>query len=210
MRRNPTKAEAHLWRVLRRKATGARFHRQSVLRGYIADFYCPAARLVVEADGRGHLAGKDAIRDRNLARIGLKTLRFSNVEILSKTVQVLGEIQKNVRARAAVVTGFTRPGTFFNRELTPPNSKKPRVKELLHREKVIRLRLRVDFCKDKGAIFLNRSLCENSALFLGGEAYQCDKGHWHVKRSLPVKKNLVRGAHSAAGQWSRERKIAFT
>lgn len=56
MRRKPTPPEGRLWFRLRRKQLdGLRFRRQVVMDRYIADFYCPAARLVVEIDGATHV-----------------------------------------------------------------------------------------------------------------------------------------------------------
>lgn len=48
LRKNPTKAEALLWQLLRGGQVGARFRRQHPLGSWIVDFYCPALRLVVE------------------------------------------------------------------------------------------------------------------------------------------------------------------
>src|SRR5580658_7848810 len=100
LRKNMTRAEWQIWIMVCQKKMGVRFRRQSVLRGYIADFYCPAARLVVEADGRGHDAAQDKKRDASLAKIGLLTMRFSNEQILCKPLWVSEEIQKAVAIRA--------------------------------------------------------------------------------------------------------------
>ena len=52
MRRNPTDAERALWLLLRsRRLVGYKFRRQHSLGSYVADFYCPTARLVIEVDG---------------------------------------------------------------------------------------------------------------------------------------------------------------
>lgn len=51
--------------------------------GYIADFYIPARKLVVEIDGGSHgWAGRaetDARRDGHLAARGIRTLRIPEV-----------------------------------------------------------------------------------------------------------------------------------
>ena len=55
LRRGMTDAERHLWAHLRGKqVAGLQFYRQKPLGGYIADFYCAAARLVIEIDGAQH------------------------------------------------------------------------------------------------------------------------------------------------------------
>jgi very-short-patch-repair endonuclease len=52
LRTNPTDAELHRWYRLRRKQIfGVQFYRQKPVGNYIADFYAPAAKLVVEPDG---------------------------------------------------------------------------------------------------------------------------------------------------------------
>ncbi len=55
MRRAITAAEARLWERLRNnQLAGLHFRRQQIIDGFIADFYCRAARLVVECDGAVH------------------------------------------------------------------------------------------------------------------------------------------------------------
>lgn len=71
MRGAPTASEAALARALAGGKLGCRFRRQYPLLGrFIADFYAPAAKLVVEVDGPSHTgrAKADARRDRSLAR----------------------------------------------------------------------------------------------------------------------------------------------
>ena len=52
---------------------------------FIVDFYCPAARLVVELDGSQHLdqIDYDERRTRYLERGGLRVLRFTSDNIWS-------------------------------------------------------------------------------------------------------------------------------
>jgi very-short-patch-repair endonuclease len=55
LRRSVTAAEQALWNLLRnRRLDGAKFRRQKPLGPFIVDFYCEAAKLVIEADGAGH------------------------------------------------------------------------------------------------------------------------------------------------------------
>jgi very-short-patch-repair endonuclease len=86
-RTSPTTAEAALWQQLRQKQLGVHFRRQfPLLNRYIADFYAPAARLVVEVDGGYHGAParrrSDARRERALERAGLRVVRLSNELVL--------------------------------------------------------------------------------------------------------------------------------
>ncbi|HYI41588.1 MAG TPA: DUF559 domain-containing protein [Allosphingosinicella sp.] len=84
LRRDRTPQERLLWGQLRgRRFEGFKFRKPMWLDGYIADFACPEARLVVEADGSQHVDEEayDAARERAFARLGWRTLRFWNNEI---------------------------------------------------------------------------------------------------------------------------------
>ncbi len=80
MRRQPTGAEAKLWCFLRAgRLKGLHFRRQQVIDGFIADFYCHSAGLVIELDGAVHQAQLeyDTERDRILReRAFLKGLLY--------------------------------------------------------------------------------------------------------------------------------------
>lgn len=55
MRAESTDAERKLWHILRdRKLGGFKFRRQHPVAGYIVDFFCLEAGVVVEADGGQH------------------------------------------------------------------------------------------------------------------------------------------------------------
>lgn len=101
MRKNPTRTEAILWVFLRRRQLGVKFRRQSPMRGWIADFYCPKARLVVEIDGRQHDLLRDQIRDSVLSKLGIETMRVSAERVASEPFVVVEEI----RARVASMVG---------------------------------------------------------------------------------------------------------
>ncbi len=97
MRKDAPDAETLLWHLLRdRQLLGFKFHRQHVIEGYIADFYCHSARLVVEVDGGGHAeeeqARYDAERTIHLQALGLLVIRFWNDDVLKQTEDVLQEI----------------------------------------------------------------------------------------------------------------------
>lgn len=97
LRSSPTDAELRLWQRLRRKQIlGVQFYRQKPIGNYIADFYAPAAKLVVELDGAQHLelgqAQYDAQRTRHLQQQGLKVLRFDDRQVLLQTESVVEAI----------------------------------------------------------------------------------------------------------------------
>jgi len=49
-----TPAEKILWKELRTNRLGVHFRRQQIIQGFIVDFYCHRAGLVVEVDGDVH------------------------------------------------------------------------------------------------------------------------------------------------------------
>ncbi len=89
--------EARLWAALRdRQCGGYKFRRQVVLDRFIADFYCPEARLLVEVDGESHQASveRDAVRDEWLHLHGHATLRVSNTDVRDHLEAVLEQIRQ--------------------------------------------------------------------------------------------------------------------
>lgn len=91
-RRQMTPAEKILWQHLRgNRLKGLHFRRQQIIDGFIADFYCHAARLVIEVDGKIHelQAEYDAERDRVLLARGLHLLRIRNEEVVQEIDRVL-------------------------------------------------------------------------------------------------------------------------
>ena len=81
-RRKQTHEEELLWSYLKQKPCGFKFRRQHPYRHYILDFYCHAAKLVIEVDGSIHedkaVKEHDEERQRYLESQGLKVLRFTN------------------------------------------------------------------------------------------------------------------------------------
>jgi very-short-patch-repair endonuclease len=74
----PTPSEEALWQALRGNALGVAFKRQVPLGDrYIADFYAPSVRLVVEVDGGVHRGSgaADRKRDEWLRRRGYRVVR---------------------------------------------------------------------------------------------------------------------------------------
>jgi very-short-patch-repair endonuclease len=55
LRTQMTPAEKLLWQHLRNnRLNGLHFRRQQIIDGFIVDFYCHAARVVIEVDGEVH------------------------------------------------------------------------------------------------------------------------------------------------------------
>jgi very-short-patch-repair endonuclease len=98
LRRQPTEAEAALWRALRRlPLDGSHFRRQVPIGPFVADFACHAAKLVVELDGGQHTEDEsvayDARRTAWLQRAGYRVLRFQNADVLRDIDVVLDTIR---------------------------------------------------------------------------------------------------------------------
>ena len=79
--------EVLLWQRLRKRAGGVKFRRQHPVGGYIADFYCAEAKLIVEIDGEGHNRGdrptRDLARDAVLMDLGLTVLHVPAAHVLA-------------------------------------------------------------------------------------------------------------------------------
>ncbi|MEE2567450.1 endonuclease domain-containing protein [Hyphobacterium marinum] len=101
LRRTPTDAETRLWRYLKnRNLEGWKFRRQAPIGPYVADFFCPDAKLIIEADGGQHAleVARDARRTRWLESEGYRVIRFWNNDILSNTDGVLTVILEALSA----------------------------------------------------------------------------------------------------------------
>ena len=103
MARNQTFPESLLWSRLRDNKLGVGFHKQKIILGYIADFWCPRAGLVVEVDGPCHNDQKvyDAFRDSVLANRGIVTVRFDAQSVNNNLPAVVALIADKVKKRMA-------------------------------------------------------------------------------------------------------------
>ena len=84
LRKHPTRAEELLWERLRgSRFHGAKFRRQAPFDRFVVDFYCHAAKLIVEIDGKQHEWFSDYDKERTeiLERLGLHVIRFTNAEV---------------------------------------------------------------------------------------------------------------------------------
>ena len=62
-RRKMSPPEAKLWQILRQRPDGLKFRRQHPLGPFVADFYCPKRKLIIELDGIAHDMGDNPERD---------------------------------------------------------------------------------------------------------------------------------------------------
>jgi very-short-patch-repair endonuclease len=101
LRNNPTQAEKILWEHLNnRDLFNLRFKRQHPIDIFIADFYCHKYKLVIEVDGEIHNNPEnkeyDEGRDFEMAKYGIKILRFTNREVLENINVVIARIKQEI------------------------------------------------------------------------------------------------------------------
>ncbi len=97
LRNQATDAERYLWQYLRgRQLAGQRFRRQVPVAGFIADFACLEAKVIVELDGGQHAqsVGYDEQRDRLIEAHRFRVLRFWDNQVFQETQAVLQEIMR--------------------------------------------------------------------------------------------------------------------
>jgi very-short-patch-repair endonuclease len=84
LRRERTEAEDRFWQAVRnRQLDGFKFRFQHTVGGYVADFVCLEAMVIVEIDGSQHSETADAKRSAFLESRGFKILRFWNTDVLT-------------------------------------------------------------------------------------------------------------------------------
>src|SRR5271157_6561660 len=83
----------------------AKFRRQVPFDRYVVDFYCHAAKLVIDprtairGDGKQHewFSGYDAGRTEVLERLGVRVVRFTNAEVCDDLDSAPGRIYAEMR-----------------------------------------------------------------------------------------------------------------
>ena len=68
LRKNATKQETHLWYDFLRSYP-VRFQRQKTISGFIVDFYCHKAKLIIELDGSQHYTDEGMAYDEERTQI---------------------------------------------------------------------------------------------------------------------------------------------
>ena len=163
-RGSPTATEALLWDRIRGRQLGVVFRRQVPLLGrFIADFYAPAQRLVIEVDGvyHGERARADARRDAALERAGYRVVRLET-SLIARDIRVPsrssarrsslksgvgpsaaeGPTSRSRATRVANVGGHSPVGSglfrcYARRPMPAPRKKDRYAKELAQRLKTI-------------------------------------------------------------------------
>ena len=96
-RKQLTEPEIMLWSRLKGRAKDRPvFRRQVPIGSIIVDFYCPAAKLAVEVDGRTHwndeAQATDEARDYWLAQQGITVMRVGAGAVYRNLSQVAGGV----------------------------------------------------------------------------------------------------------------------
>jgi very-short-patch-repair endonuclease len=104
LRQNMTLGEMLLWQRLKRKQMrGYDFDRQRPIDRYIVDFYCKDLKLAIEIDGSSHDGEEakinDDIRQERLESLGVRFLRFNDVDVKRNMEMVVDSIEQWITDR---------------------------------------------------------------------------------------------------------------
>lgn len=94
-------AEVLFWQQVRnRQFKGLDFDRQKIIGNYIVDFYNANYQLVVEIDGSSHNDKQDydASRQKYLEDLGLKVVRYTDIEVKRNIVSVMQHLSDYIDA----------------------------------------------------------------------------------------------------------------
>jgi len=102
LRKNETEAEKSIWSKLNKnQVIGLQFRRQHPINIFIADFYCPRLKLVIEVDGSIHeiteYQDHDIGRSEFMNDYGITVIRFTNKQILNDLDGTVNQIEITVK-----------------------------------------------------------------------------------------------------------------
>ncbi|MBO3700261.1 endonuclease domain-containing protein [Roseivirga sp. E12] len=100
LRANMTLSEVLLWQEIKGKRLGYRFSRQIPIDEFIVDFYCKDLMLAIEIDGESHHHNgqpeKDRKRQQRLESLGVRFIRFDDIDIKKDISWVIEELQLTI------------------------------------------------------------------------------------------------------------------
>jgi very-short-patch-repair endonuclease len=98
LRNNSTLSEILLWRQIKGQALKYEFHRQVPIDEFIVDFYCHELKLAIEIDGDSHndKYNYDMNRQTKLQDLGVKFIRFSDVDVKKNMNGVLSALKNEI------------------------------------------------------------------------------------------------------------------
>ena len=99
LRKNMTPEEKHLWYDFLRYLPMT-VKRQYVVGNYILDFFIPSKNIAIELDGSQHYDFEareaDAVRDSLLSSVGIKVIRYTNVDVNRNFYGVVTDIMRTI------------------------------------------------------------------------------------------------------------------
>lgn len=122
LRKGGILSEVLLWNELKGDKLGKRFLRQRPIKNYIVDFYCHSLNLAVEVDGsasHNSKIEKDEVRQRVLESLGIRVVRFRDMDVRNNLEGVVREIESEILRLADSTSPLkiSRPaGTLFKKE----------------------------------------------------------------------------------------------
>ena len=106
LRKNMTKEERHLWYDFL-KNLPITVNRQKVIGSYIVDFYIATSKIVIELDGSQHYEDdgieNDIKRDLFLNDLGIKVLRYSNLDVNQRFESVCEDILNHINTSSVTL-----------------------------------------------------------------------------------------------------------
>lgn len=114
LRQRQTRAEKIAWQALRnRNLQGYKFRRQHIIGGFIADFYCPQLKLIIELDGKIHdsdmARSNDLRREIVLKKYGLDILRIKNQHIIDNADSIRLFLARTIQQTLSLEEGEGGP-----------------------------------------------------------------------------------------------------
>ncbi len=95
LRKNMNDEEKRLWYDFLKKLP-ITVNRQKNIGNYIVDFYVHSKGVVIELDGSQHLSEEheisDKLRDKELNKLGLRVIRYTNDDIKKRFYEVCTEL----------------------------------------------------------------------------------------------------------------------
>ena len=100
LRKNMTQQEWNLWYFYLRNHR-LKWYRQRIIDRFIVDFYCHAAKLVIEIDGKQHYMDQGIVYDTERTQVlqgyGLKVLRYTNQQLVDNFQEICWDIERNLQ-----------------------------------------------------------------------------------------------------------------
>jgi very-short-patch-repair endonuclease len=100
---------------------GHKFRRQDPICGYVVDFVCREAKVIIEVDGAYHAQRmeQDRARADALEAGGYVVLRFANADVVTGVGRVLESIGRTLVARSETLPGAQFPSPGASRRPLP-------------------------------------------------------------------------------------------